>query len=68
MNPQTRPTSSDFLTPPQLLERWNRTVSAATLSTWRSRGCGPPYVKIGGRVLYRISDVESWEAKNTRAK
>lgn len=68
MSTQTKPIYSDFLTPPQLLERWKGQVSAATLATWRSRGNGPPYVKVGGKVLYRVTDVESWEAKNTRAK
>ena len=61
-------TSSDFLTPSQLLDRWKGQVSAATIATWRSRGNGPPYVKVGGKVLYRVSDVEGWETKNTRAK
>ena len=65
---QTNKTSSEFLTPPQLLQRWNHTVSAATLATWRSRGCGPPFVKIGGKVLYRVTDIETWENKNTRSK
>jgi hypothetical protein len=23
---------------------------------------GPPYLKIGGRIVYRISDVEAFEA------
>lgn len=41
-------------------------VTLATLATWRSRGLGPAYVKIGGRVLYRREAVEEWEAKNTR--
>lgn len=57
-----------FLTPMQLAERWKGQVSLATLATWRSRDNGPPYVKIGGRVLYRLCDVAGWEEKNTRAK
>ena len=61
------PTSSDeFLTPSQLVTRWKGQVASATLATWRSRGNGPKFVKIGGRVLYRRSDVEAYEAKNTR--
>lgn len=55
------------MTPPQLIERWRGQVAAATLSTWRSRNLGPPYVKVGGRVLYKTADVEAWEAKNTRS-
>lgn len=30
-------------------------LSAATLKTQRSRGIGPPYIKIGTRVLYARS-------------
>jgi predicted heme/steroid binding protein len=43
-------------------------VTLATLATWRSRNTGPAYVKVGGKVLYRVSDVEAYEAKNTRSK
>jgi len=55
-----------FLTPPQLVERWGAQVTLATLATWRSRSNGPAFVKIGGRVLYRTSDVEAYESRNTR--
>lgn len=57
----------EFLTAPQLIERWRGQVAAATLATWRSRNLGPPYVKIGGRVLYKAADVAAWESKNTRS-
>ncbi len=33
--------------------------------TWRKKrwkGDGPPFIKIGNRVLYRRSDVEAWLA------
>lgn len=65
----TTPMSSvEFLTVPQLVERWKRQVTVATLATWRSRGNGPPYVKVGGKVLYRVADLEAYEKKNTRSK
>lgn len=65
----TTPTFSvEFLTVPQLVERWKRQVTVATLATWRSRGNGPPYVKVGGKVLYRVTDLEAYEKKNTRSK
>ncbi|WP_264002360.1 helix-turn-helix domain-containing protein [Mycolicibacterium diernhoferi] len=36
-------------------------LSAGTLRSWRHTGSGgPPSVKLGGRVLYRRSDVEAW--------
>ena len=31
-----------------------------TLQAWRSRGCGPPFVKIGRLVRYRGCDVKRW--------
>ena len=70
MNPNqtTAMSSTDFLTPAQLLVRWKNSVTLATLATWRSRNTGPAYVKVGGKVLYRLADVEAYEQKNTRSK
>lgn len=48
-----------LLTDEQVGERL--TVSPSTLRHWRSRGEGPPYVKLGGRLVrYRWADVEAW--------
>ena len=39
-------------------------VNPRTLATWRSTGrYALPYIKIGRKVLYRISDLENWMAK-----
>lgn len=35
-------------------------LSPRTLDNWRSRKTGPAYVKLGDRVLYRKSDLDSW--------
>ena len=43
----------------QLAERWD--VSVRTLERWRSECKGPPYLKLGGHVAYRLSDVEAYE-------
>lgn len=40
-------------------------VKIATLATWRSKGTGPDYMKIGG-IFYAIAAVEEWEASRTR--
>ena len=37
-------------------------LSTGTLANWRSLGIGPTYVKLGGRVRYRASGVNSWVA------
>ena len=44
----------------QLADRWG--ISEASLERWRSEGIGPVFLKIQGRVLYRIEDIESYEA------
>lgn len=54
-----------FLTPHQLSERWEKRINVRTLANWRTQGTGPRYVKIGGAIVYKIDDVEAYEAKNT---
>ena len=44
----------------ELADRWD--VSEATLERWRSEGIGPVYLKLRGHVLYRLEDIESYEA------
>jgi len=31
---------------------------------WRRLKIGPPYLRIGHRVIYRLSDIEAYEAKH----
>lgn len=47
-----------YLTPPETAELVRRPTS--TLAYWRHRDEGPPYAKIGRRVVYRRSDVLAW--------
>ncbi|WP_232522481.1 AlpA family transcriptional regulator [Chitinibacter sp. GC72] len=51
--------SAGRLTPQQLAERWG--FSPNTLTRWRHEGIGPLYLKLGGRVLYRLEDIEQYE-------
>jgi hypothetical protein len=44
----------------ELARRWS--LSPRTLERWRWRRQGPPFLRIGGRVVYRMSDVETFEA------
>ena len=37
-------------------------VSPRTLEGWRYRGRGPAFLKLEGKVVYRLSDVERFEA------
>jgi hypothetical protein len=43
-------------------------ISPRTLEGWRWRGEGPRFVKAGGRVLYRLEDVEAFEAEQLRQR
>jgi len=37
----------------------------STLARWRSGGAGPAHIQMGGRVMYRESDIENWLATCT---
>lgn len=41
-------------------------VSEATLRGWRRQGNGPPYIKVGRAVRYRLEDVERWTEERRR--
>lgn len=43
----------------ELAARW--TISARSLERWRWTGDGPVFLKIGGRVVYRLEDVLAYE-------
>ena len=47
-----------------LARRWR--VSVRTLEKWRWQRKGPAYLKIGGRVAYRIEDIEIFETGQLR--
>jgi len=55
---------SEFLTGMQLAKRWQ--MHHATLIKWRAEDQGPPFVKIGKRVLYKMADVEQFEEANRK--
>ncbi|UTL90701.1 helix-turn-helix transcriptional regulator [Pseudomonas fluorescens] len=57
--------NSEFLRPHELAARWNGAVSVRTLANWRSQGIGPKFVKVGGRIVYRVADVHEFEMKRT---
>lgn len=58
-------TSTEYLTPTDLVNRYRGTITIRTLANWRSTGEGPRYTKIGGRVLYPLDAVKSWEESRT---
>lgn len=48
----------------ELAARWN--ISPRTLERWRFAGEGPQFVKLGGRVVYRLEDIEAFETEQIR--
>jgi len=58
----------EYLTTQQLAEMLGG-LRPQTLRSWRVRGCGPPYIRIGrgtrAKVLYRLSVVHAWLDERT---
>lgn len=54
-----------FLTPKQLSERWSESVTPDTLNNWRAQKKGPPWRKIGKKVVYRLDEVIRYEDERT---
>ena len=52
------------LTQVQVADRWQ--MSVRTLERWRWLGQGPRFMKLGGRVAYRLEDIEAFEAEQLR--
>lgn len=61
-----------YLTPAELVARWNGAVTTGTLANWRSKGKGPAFQKFGSNVRYPIAKLEAYEKEhmndNTQAK
>lgn len=42
-------------------------VEPQTVHKWNARRCGPPFIKMGRFVRYRLSDVIAWEESRIAA-
>ena len=42
-------------------------LSGRTLEKHRTYGTGPRYSKLGGRVVYRLDDLQAWVARGAKA-
>ena len=49
----------EYITTKELATRWR--MSPQTLANQRSLGTGPPYLKLGNHIAYRVSDIEAYE-------
>jgi predicted site-specific integrase-resolvase len=58
------PVTTKHLNQIELSRRWS--ISPRTLERWRWLGLGPRYLKIVGRVVYRLEDIEAFEAERAR--
>src|SRR5579872_3849606 len=41
-------------------------LSISCLNKWRVEGGGPPYLKLGRRVMYDVNDLEQWATQSRR--
>lgn len=51
--------NTPLLTEQELARRWD--ITTRTLFNWRRDGKGPPFVMVGKRRRYRLSDIEAYE-------
>ena len=62
MNRPTWNAADPLLDTEELAKFFNK--SRGTLQNWRCKRFGPPYVKCGASVRYRLHDVLEWVQKN----
>ncbi len=53
-----------LLRPPETADLLH--VSLKTLATWRLRGFGPAFIKVGHRIAYRPQDLQQFIEQNVR--
>jgi hypothetical protein len=53
------------LTPDELSARYHGRIAVRTLANWRCLGDGPKFTKVGGRILYLMTEVLAWEQART---
>ena len=58
--------SSELLTAEAAAERL--LIAAGTLANWRVLGGGPPFVRVGRSIRYRVADLDAWlDARTARS-
>ena len=48
-----------YLTSKEVADRWR--LSDQTMANWRHAGKGPPFIRVGSRVLYPIEGITAFE-------
>ncbi len=58
----THPQPVRHLYQEDLARRWG--LSPRSLERWRWQRKGPPYLKIGRHIVYRVGDIEAYESEH----
>jgi hypothetical protein len=64
-NPKESKVNVKHLNQRELAERWG--ISTDSLERWRCEGIGPVFLKLQGRVMYRLEDIEAYETESLRS-
>lgn len=54
----------NYINGQQLAERWG--IHPRTIEGWRTRGVGPRFLKMNGRVVFREADIKDYENRCLR--
>ncbi len=57
---------TEYLSEKELARRWG--LSHRTLERWRHDAEGPAYLRLGGRIVYRVDDIEAYEVASQRKR
>ncbi len=58
--------NQEYLSTIELAKKWR--MHPVSLTNWRTKGKGPHYLKLGGKVLYPVTEVLKWEQAHLRKK
>lgn len=57
----------EYLSTTEVVARWSNHVSEQTLRQWRMiPGKGPPFAKLGRKVLYPVARLVEWESRQVK--
>lgn len=53
-----------LLTTAEVSQRYEGNLSVRTLNNWRSQGKGPRFLRLEGKILYPVEELEKWEQES----
>lgn len=53
-----------LLTTVEVSQRYEGNLSVRTLNNWRSQGKGPRFLRLEGKILYPVEELEKWEQES----